>query len=182
MEPNIYGELIQTMKVASKLDGLVIEGEYCEVRTPGYLELLSYESKLREIESLWDGSHTLDVLAKPQPASYIKWALSKGIEISWLEWARKHGLPVTLAEPERIETKQPTQEKPLLTRERETALKLIIGMAIAGYRYDPDAARSEVTGDISRDLQKLGISLDQDTVRKWLREAAELLPTKPEKT
>ena len=70
----------------------------------------------------------------------------------------------------------PKKEKPLLTRERDSALKLIIGMAVRGYGYYPTAARSDITKDISDDLALLGISLDADTVRKWLREGADLLP------
>jgi hypothetical protein len=40
--------------------------------------------------------------------------------------------------------RQPTEsEKPLGTKERDSLLKLVIGMAIGGYRYDPKAKRSE---------------------------------------
>lgn len=76
------------------------------------------------------------------------------------------------------QTGQPhtTQEKPLLTRERESALKLIVGMAIGRYRYDPKASRNEATRHIAEDLDRLGLSLDADTVRKWLKEGAEMIP------
>ena len=67
-------------------------------------------------------------------------------------------------------------EKPLHTRERESALKLIIGMALKGYCYDPSASRNAATQDIADDLAALGIGLDADTVRKWLKEGTELLP------
>ncbi len=72
-----------------------------------------------------------------------------------------------------------TIEKPLSTRERDTALKLIIGMANAGYKYDSAASRNDAVGEICRDLDRLGISLDQNTIRKWLQEASMLLPPKP---
>ena len=55
-------------------------------------------------------------------------------------------------------------------------MKLLIGMAVSGYRYNPPAARSDTVTDIINDLDKLGLHLDPDTVRKWLRETAELLP------
>ena len=55
-------------------------------------------------------------------------------------------------------------------------LKLIIGMAVGGYGYDPKAERSAQVTEIASDLEKVGISLDADTVRKWLRAAADLLP------
>lgn len=60
----------------------------------------------------------------------------------------------------------------LSTRERDTLLKLVIGMAIEGYRYSPEAARNEATGQIAGDLEKLGIAVGDDTVRKWLNVAA----------
>ena len=60
-------------------------------------------------------------------------------------------------------------------RERTTVKRLIIGMAVKGYRYNPKAGRNEATKDIADDLDRLGISLDVDTVRKWLQESAEEL-------
>lgn len=67
-------------------------------------------------------------------------------------------------------------EKPLKTRERETALKMILAMAIEGYGYDPKASKSGTATEIADDLAKLGLNLDADTIRKWLKEAIELLP------
>jgi hypothetical protein len=58
------------------------------------------------------------------------------------------------------------------SRERDTLLKLVIGMAVAGYSYAPTAARSEVPAEIASDLAKQGISVTDDTVRKWLKTAA----------
>jgi hypothetical protein len=77
-------------------------------------------------------------------------------------------------------TKFPREEagaapKGLSTRERDTVLRLIIGMAIDGYRFDPASARSAVPAEVASALDQLGLSLDVDTVRKWLREAAGLL-------
>ncbi len=62
------------------------------------------------------------------------------------------------------------------TKERDTLLKLVIGMAVRGYAYDPTAKRSATTGEIKSDLDLLGINLDEDTIRKWLKESAERLP------
>jgi hypothetical protein len=63
-------------------------------------------------------------------------------------------------------------------RSRDSLLKLVIGMAVAGYVYDPKATRSDKPTEIAGDLERAGVPLDVDTVRKWLREAAELLPPK----
>jgi hypothetical protein len=67
-------------------------------------------------------------------------------------------------------------EKPLSAKERLTAQKLIIGLAVKGYGFDPKRQRSEVPPKIARDLGTLGLQLDEDTVRRWLKDAAELLP------
>jgi hypothetical protein len=69
-------------------------------------------------------------------------------------------------------------EQGIGTRERDSLLKLVIGMAVAAYVYDPKAVRSDKVKEIADDLSGAGVPLDVDTVRKWLREAAELLPPK----
>jgi hypothetical protein len=66
--------------------------------------------------------------------------------------------------------------KPLNVRERETLLKLIISMAIGGYGHDPTAKRTDTARDIVGDLAKNELSLDEDTVRNWLKKAREVLP------
>ena len=70
--------------------------------------------------------------------------------------------------------------KTLGTKERESILKLVIAMSIGGYGYDPNAKRSPIPQQIADDLVGQGISMDVDTVRKWLKEAAEFLPGSPE--
>ncbi len=72
--------------------------------------------------------------------------------------------------------REPRDEKALGTRERDSLLKLVIGMATKGYRYDPRATRTDVTTEIARDLEAAGVALDVDTVRKWLKQAADLMP------
>lgn len=63
-------------------------------------------------------------------------------------------------------------EKPLITRERKTALKLIIGIALVAYGAEPfKAKRSGIYKEIADDLAERDLSITDDTVRKWLREA-----------
>ncbi|MFZ2737158.1 MAG: hypothetical protein WBI20_14085 [Burkholderiaceae bacterium] len=79
---------------------------------------------------------------------------------------------------EGINTK-PTN-RPLGRRERDNLLKLLIGMAIEGYSFDPTALKNTATKEIADDLAKHGIGLDEDTVRKYLKEATStVLPAKP---
>lgn len=63
------------------------------------------------------------------------------------------------------------QKADLGPREKGSLLKLILGMAIKGYSFDPKATRSTQVQEIADDLLTLGLSLDVDTVRKYLNEA-----------
>jgi len=65
-----------------------------------------------------------------------------------------------------------SNEKALSTTERNTLLKLVIGMAVKGYSYDPEASKSGVPKEIVDDLANLGIAITDDTVRRYLKEAA----------
>lgn len=63
--------------------------------------------------------------------------------------------------------------------ERKSMLKLIIGMAIDAYGYDPESQRNEATGanknSIKAKLEAKGISMNDDTIRKYLNEAKAVL-------
>jgi hypothetical protein len=67
------------------------------------------------------------------------------------------------------------KEKQLSTKERNTLLKLVVGMAIDGYGYDLSASRSSMPREIAAGLLTHNISIDEDTVRNWLNEAKELV-------
>ena len=72
------------------------------------------------------------------------------------------------------------REKPLSTRERETLLKIILGMAIERYGYNPTAGRSPIPKQIADDLATLGISVSDDTVRQKLKDAFDTIGLEPE--
>ena len=71
------------------------------------------------------------------------------------------------------------ENKIFLETERNTMLKLIIGMAINAYSYDPKATKNGLTGSnkngLSAKLMTHGISINDDTIRKYLNEAKELI-------
>lgn len=71
---------------------------------------------------------------------------------------------------------KPRAPHALGTKERESLLKMVIGMGIAGYAHDPEKRRNPTAKEISDDLASQGISLDEDTIRKYLKEGAGLLP------
>lgn len=65
-------------------------------------------------------------------------------------------------------------ERELSTRERDSVLRILYGMACAEpYRYDPSAARNEATAIIASATAAAGCAVDADTVRKYLKEAAD---------
>ncbi len=97
---------------------------------------------------------------------------SASLETASVQLARLESLTETLRERS---VNQP-QEKSLGTRERDSLLKLVIGMAVGWYGFDPKAAKNEATAEIASDLERVGISMHADTVRKWLGEAAVHLP------
>jgi hypothetical protein len=100
----------------------------------------------------------------------------------WIEIvnAKKLKIAALEAEIDALQSQQPAAEaeQGIGARERDSLLKLVIGMAVAAYIYDPKVARSDRPTEIAGDLERNGVPLDVDTVRKWLREAAELLPPK----
>lgn len=61
----------------------------------------------------------------------------------------------------------------LRTLERASLLKMVIGMAVAGFGYNPSDRRSAVIPEIGESIRRCGMNLDDDTVRKWLYEGAE---------
>lgn len=95
----------------------------------------------------------------------------------------------SIASLKTVEAPQPEEEAPdqsniderlMGKRERETMLKILIGMAMKGYSHNPAAAKSSATKEIADDLASLGINVSDDTVRKYLKQAAEtVLPANP---
>jgi hypothetical protein len=65
-----------------------------------------------------------------------------------------------------------------LTKEYNTMLKIIIGMAMAKYRYNPNEMKNSASKNIAYSLREKGIPVSVDTVRKYLEKAKEQLPEK----
>jgi hypothetical protein len=107
---------------------------------------------------------------------YGKWLELRNKQEETIRTLREQveGLQARVANP--VQSTPETKE--IGSRERESLLKMIIGMAVGGYAFDPKASRSAHATEIAGDLDKAGVGLDVDTVRKWLRHAAELLPPK----
>jgi hypothetical protein len=148
-------------------DALRVGGKKLSERMEIAQSHLSHD--LRSTESNVARSESSDVSL----ASFAVWALTMGWEI-----------PAQLAQMANMADEKSKRNAPndtLSTKERHSLLKLVIGMAIVGYKFDPKAQRNQATADIASDLERLGIPLDPDTVRAYLREAAELLEMLPTK-
>lgn len=72
--------------------------------------------------------------------------------------------------------KNADSSKGLQNRERASMLKMIIAMAVDGYGYKIDSERSSIPAEIADALDQMGISLDPDTIRKYLTEGRDMLP------
>ncbi len=70
----------------------------------------------------------------------------------------------------------PSVESEPKPKSKESLLKIIIAMAVDGYGYDPEQNKSPTPEEITKAVQIQGLSITAETVRKWLAEAAELLP------
>ncbi|WP_262967172.1 hypothetical protein [Methylobacter psychrophilus] len=82
------------------------------------------------------------------------------------------------------QTKPITSEpEELKESERNSLLKLVLGMAIDGYRYDPYKTKNTSTGgkngSIQAALNRCGLELDQKTINRYLTEANKKYPAKP---
>lgn len=75
-----------------------------------------------------------------------------------------------------------TQQKPESTRKANNILEAFTAIAIDAYGYDPRAEKSSAPQDISDALDKIGAKGSPKTIRAWLREGAELLPSQNHKT
>jgi hypothetical protein len=61
----------------------------------------------------------------------------------------------------------------LKTLERASLLKMVMGMAVVGYGYNPRDRRSKIVPEIAADVRRAGMSIDDDTVRNYLYEGQE---------
>ncbi|MCB1839518.1 MAG: hypothetical protein H6858_04780 [Rhodospirillales bacterium] len=134
-----------------------------------------YQQEMFKVWSLIKNAYDSIILPdRVKPIFFIQWADTHGVAIP-----KELRASVEETEHKRRETldeaKDSTQ-KPLHTTERETLLKIIAGLAIAAYRYDPKKGKNEAIIEIKQDLRKLGVSMSDDTIRKKIQEGIELIP------
>ncbi len=74
----------------------------------------------------------------------------------------------------RISEPEITIEKPLPESERNSLVRLVIGMAVGGYGYNIEAKRNDAVARIQTDLELFGLPLRDDAIRKYLSEGKDL--------
>jgi len=89
-------------------------------------------------------------------------------------YAVKAQCQILISQLERIKPIKPRHAttRGLVPKEQQSLLKLVLGMAMEQYDYQPAAGNSKAPGQISSDLENCGISIDAETVLRWLRIAA----------
>jgi len=161
-----YLRFISENEVAIILEKLADDEKIIQIlRSPAWL----YEA-MPIYHGLAEHEESFQVLLTPQFQRYASDLHEKFKDYHYSELSGDF-----LKKPSQLETstKAKLDDSNLSTRERSTLLKLVIGMAIKGYTYDPKQSRNSAIGDIASDLESLGISVDPDTIRKWLKEASE---------
>ncbi len=121
------------------------------------------------------------------PTDYISWAKANHIDLppeleksvqafsgQATDWKarceeRTQQLALVTKELERLRA----AGKSLGEKEKSSLFRMILTMAIKGYVFDPHATKSDTATEIASDSEELGISISDDTVRKWLRKATD---------
>jgi hypothetical protein len=134
------------------------------------------EGRIREVvfnDNYGEAHPILPQRQAPTPAPTLAYATKTAVEREAERQVETRGVTDPQATP------QPANAKPadLGARERTTAYKLILGLAARGYKYRPTKTgeRTTVIPEIVGDLERLGLGLSDETVRKWLAEAYEAL-------
>ncbi|MBS1191004.1 MAG: hypothetical protein H6R10_2796 [Rhodocyclaceae bacterium] len=92
-----------------------------------------------------------------------------------ISWLKSEGIPL----PAWLKASKAETRNPSWQQGHHPLMQLLLGMAQAGYGFDPAASRNNCMGDISKAVGRHTNGCDQDTVRKWLHRATQGIPPKP---
>jgi hypothetical protein len=118
--------------------------------------------------------HTQSVL----PSVFIAWAQKMEIPVpnELIASVEKYA-PLKPLKPLKPMKENKDDHDSLPETERNSLLKLVLGMAISAYKYDPKETRNHATGtsrgSIQYALNEHDLNMDEDTIRKYLNEASE---------
>jgi hypothetical protein len=167
---DVFGQPSPIIRSVRTLEGTDLQCDEVIPGEPDYERFVSISKTLKSLFAIWgSGDHP----QRNPPSYYLDWASSKGFEISWACWAEEKELISKRIDYELTEV------------ERTTLLKIVVGMAMDKYGYDPEAKRQEATGDgpdsICAALSRHGLSVNSDTIRAYLQEARGVLIEKGQK-
>lgn len=126
---------------------------------------ISYPAELREYVEKYHKDNDIDYKAKTEELAQ---------ELEQLKKEKRLLCEAADNMREKLTELQNT-DKPLDARERTSLLTMIAGMATGGYGHNFNATRSDTAKQIETDIITLGLSLTDDTIRRWLQEAGELI-------
>jgi hypothetical protein len=89
--------------------------------------------------------------------------------------ARKEAIERML--DEEIDGSVEKNAKPESTRKTENLLRALTCIAIDAYGYDPKSAKNTAAKDIAIAMSANGFDKDERTIRDWLKDGVDLLPT-----
>lgn len=132
------------------------------------------------------------ILHSVEPVDFLSWAQSNGIEVHAALVEAVESVGGTIANW-RLEAEQSRAElskcrakvdeitghaaasnrRTLLPKEEASLLKIVLGVAMAEYGFAPGRGNSRAPKAIADALRTHGITIDEDTVRKWLVKAAD---------
>jgi hypothetical protein len=139
----------------------------------GYkLEIIENRARCAR-DSEWRDGFSIHVLSK----DVRRWLMEVGIKSGFFGTEDQGSSAYSPGTQE-----QPAEDKPLWISERDSLLKLVIGMAVQGYNYNPDVKKSGIVAEIKSDIERIGLALDDDTIRNYLKQASAKLPAKPVNT
>lgn len=126
------------------------------------------------------------------PVTFISWAKEINVELPNVlieEVAKIGGAAINWhvqylklkADYDVLAAQSTNTQKPESTRKTNNVLQAFTAIAIDAYGYDPKAEKSTAPQDIANALDKLGAVGNPKTIRSWLKEGAELLPSNPHK-
>lgn len=99
----------------------------------------------------------------------------------WVEWLDRYKFdhPNNLAEAVRLYEDTLRSGEVILkvnrassTRVLKTLLRMLRGLLSVAYKWDPESEDALFIPELRGDLAAAGVALDDDTLRKWVEEAA----------
>lgn len=156
-------------------------------RDSPFAKVYAQQRELIRRSALWSGT----IITSPH--DFYEWAKAYEIELPVglveqlelfakpVDWKKNYQvldkqrveLEARIKELETQLAAKPTKvEKELSTTERNTLLKILYAVAKVEYGFTPDV-RGTAASDIEKAVNEVGLSIDVDTVRSWLKKSAE---------